>query len=350
MIVFDGERETRYYYHFDGLGSVIALSNENSEIAESYSYDAYGQPTIYNSGYSTTFNYTTKPYLFTGREVDFLDNGSLKIQYNRNRSYDYTTGRWLQRDPIGYYSGTNLYEYVGSNPVYYADPAGLVEVPIPINISDFRICPADLIAPLKEKIFQRIRSRLPEIPSPEAYIRYLHMIRETKDLIKELEAGWEALEWVYPKRYHNNPFMHCVFNCRVFRDVGPEKAREISNYKEQIDNRGADIRDNLLRTGYYKYLPKSLKRKLEAAACSAYQESDKWDNETGRDCGENIECGDWKTDYSCEKCCIDNGIDEDTLEGNQPGSTRPYGNRCKFHYLVDRQTRPNEIFPGIPLE
>jgi hypothetical protein len=39
--------------------------------------------------------------LFTGRRVDILDNGSLKIQYNRNRYYDYYTGRWLTHDPLG---------------------------------------------------------------------------------------------------------------------------------------------------------------------------------------------------------------------------------------------------------
>ena len=40
-------------------------------------------------------------YLFTGRRVDILDNGSLKIQYNRNRYYDYYSGRWLTHDPLG---------------------------------------------------------------------------------------------------------------------------------------------------------------------------------------------------------------------------------------------------------
>jgi hypothetical protein len=41
-------------------------------------------------------------YLFTGRELDILDSGSLKIQYNRNRTYDYYTGRWLRADKVGH--------------------------------------------------------------------------------------------------------------------------------------------------------------------------------------------------------------------------------------------------------
>ncbi|MBL7107417.1 MAG: hypothetical protein ISS77_07410 [Phycisphaerae bacterium] len=38
-----------YYYHFDGLGSVVALSNANSEVVETYSYDVFGEPTIRNA-------------------------------------------------------------------------------------------------------------------------------------------------------------------------------------------------------------------------------------------------------------------------------------------------------------
>jgi len=37
---------------------------------------------------------------FTGRPVVILHNGSLKIQYNRNRCYDYYTGRWLTHGPV----------------------------------------------------------------------------------------------------------------------------------------------------------------------------------------------------------------------------------------------------------
>ncbi len=35
-----------YYYHFDGLGSVVALSDVNATVIESYSYDVFGKVTI----------------------------------------------------------------------------------------------------------------------------------------------------------------------------------------------------------------------------------------------------------------------------------------------------------------
>ena len=33
-----------YYYHFDGIGSVVALSDANTNIIERYSYNAFGEP------------------------------------------------------------------------------------------------------------------------------------------------------------------------------------------------------------------------------------------------------------------------------------------------------------------
>ena len=41
-----------------------------------------------------------------------------------HRTYNPVLGRWVQRDPIGYGGGINLYEYVGSGPVGGVDPWG----------------------------------------------------------------------------------------------------------------------------------------------------------------------------------------------------------------------------------
>ncbi len=48
-----------------------------------------------------------------------------QLYYVRNRTYNPSLGRWIQRDPIGYQGGINLYEYVGSGPVAGVDWAGL---------------------------------------------------------------------------------------------------------------------------------------------------------------------------------------------------------------------------------
>ena len=42
-------------------------------------------------------------------------------------SYNPDLGRWIQRDPIGYEGGINLYEYVGCNPVASVDSRGMAK-------------------------------------------------------------------------------------------------------------------------------------------------------------------------------------------------------------------------------
>jgi len=94
---------------------------------ERYEYDAYGNCHILEPNFADDPDGQSdyrNPYLFTGRRLDILDNGSLKLQYNRNRYYDQYTGRWLIHDPLGYWDGLNLYGYVDNSPVTLSDPYG----------------------------------------------------------------------------------------------------------------------------------------------------------------------------------------------------------------------------------
>ena len=54
-----------------------------------------------------------------------------ELHYVRNRAYSPTLGRWIQRDPIGYQGGINLYEYVGGRAVVEIDPMGHDAIPLP---------------------------------------------------------------------------------------------------------------------------------------------------------------------------------------------------------------------------
>jgi RHS repeat-associated protein len=98
-------------------------------VLERYEYDAYGDCHVLEPNYADDPDGKSdygNPYLFTGRRVDILDNGSLTIQYNRNRYYDYYAGRWTTHDPLGYVDAMNLYEYAGSAPTAGLDALGLM--------------------------------------------------------------------------------------------------------------------------------------------------------------------------------------------------------------------------------
>jgi RHS repeat-associated protein len=121
----------------------VALVNSSGNVVDRYEYDAYGSCSVYDGSHNPRSQPSDgNPYLFTGRRVDFLDDGNLVLQYNRNRYYDYYLGRWLTHDPFGinpaagkpnpfsirrqYMDGVNLYEYVRSNVPSLSDPTAWV--------------------------------------------------------------------------------------------------------------------------------------------------------------------------------------------------------------------------------
>jgi len=102
-----------YYYHFDGLGSVIALTDSAGAVANLYEYSIFGEVSASDPNHPNRF-------LFTGREFD----SETSLYYYRARYYNATIGRFLQTDPVG--DGMNAYGYCRNNPVAWVDPTGLV--------------------------------------------------------------------------------------------------------------------------------------------------------------------------------------------------------------------------------
>ena len=114
-----------YFYHHNSLGSVAAVSNDTGSPQEYYHYDAYGQIDFSDQGMNSLSNSAFgNDYTFTGRRYD-EETGKY---FYRSRHNDPLYGRFMQRDPLAYIDGMNMYDYVLSNPINYIDPNGEVAI------------------------------------------------------------------------------------------------------------------------------------------------------------------------------------------------------------------------------
>ena len=114
------------YLHFDHLGSPRLATNDSQAVVWRWDSDAFGT-TAANEDPDGDMNATTINLRFPGQYYD-QETG---LHYNYFRTYDPSTGRYLESDPIGLRGGLNTFAYVGGNPLSYVDPLGLIDLRIP---------------------------------------------------------------------------------------------------------------------------------------------------------------------------------------------------------------------------
>lgn len=117
---------TTTYYHTDGLGSVVAASDDSGNLLWRKSYAPYGEQIDGNTD--------NEPLSYTGKQHD----DATGLTYFGARYYDPRIGRFMATDPVHFMESNpvsfNRYAYVNNNPYKYVDPDGKLLFLAPIAI------------------------------------------------------------------------------------------------------------------------------------------------------------------------------------------------------------------------
>jgi len=124
---YDESSSQAYCFAFDPQGNLVQRQNPHAYAAGAGAYDE----TIYE-GYGA-LRQDAKVYPSAVAQYDPVGFGGQFGYYTdtetgllclTHRYYDPGTGKFVNRDPIGYKGGINLYGFTGNNPVNESDPSG----------------------------------------------------------------------------------------------------------------------------------------------------------------------------------------------------------------------------------
>lgn len=110
---------TAFYYHYNSLGSTVALTDASQNITDSYAYDPFGR-------LANVSGSNANPFRYVGR-YGLMDEGNGTL-YVRARYYMPELGRFMTKDPLAGEDGDsqslNRYVYAVNNPVRMVDVSG----------------------------------------------------------------------------------------------------------------------------------------------------------------------------------------------------------------------------------
>ena len=151
----------KHFYAFDPEGSpVVILDGTGTQVA-AVEADAFGK-SVY------TANVSSDPYGGFGSQWGYYTDSGTGMELLAHRYYDSNAGRFINRDPISYLGGINVYSYVLNHPTGSADPSGFDEIKLPFSSlcfdSDkFKDCMSDALPDILQEAFNDAAGALPEI-------------------------------------------------------------------------------------------------------------------------------------------------------------------------------------------
>ena len=104
------------FFHYDALGSTLAVTDESQSVTDTRAYSAFGETT------ESTGN-TTFPLQYVGENGYYKSalTGELLI---RRRLYAPVLARWISIDTLAKVLSTSAYVYANNCPPVYVDPPG----------------------------------------------------------------------------------------------------------------------------------------------------------------------------------------------------------------------------------
>ncbi|HMS57140.1 MAG TPA: RHS repeat-associated core domain-containing protein [Fimbriimonadaceae bacterium] len=116
-LISSNRESTKRYFHFDGLGNTVVLTDASENITDTYTWTAFGN-LLSSTGSSVN------PYRYVG-QWGYYDDGAMGCPFDMLllgvRYYVPGYGRFLTWDPV---PALNLYDYTRNMPTIAIDPDG----------------------------------------------------------------------------------------------------------------------------------------------------------------------------------------------------------------------------------
>lgn len=134
LMGFEDQSGNFRYFVTDGLSSVRLVLNSSGTTGASFEHDEFGNELAAPG---------SSPKTYVGGLGVQDDTEKTDLLYTCARHYDPTLGRFLNRDPIGFVGGLNMFTYAHGNPASFTDASGL-HVEGELNVSTGKLVLRDI--------------------------------------------------------------------------------------------------------------------------------------------------------------------------------------------------------------